>query len=94
MAIRRFFQNNNVNKVSLEDQENMLAELPAALRGEIVSYTHGAIIKGIIFFQEKSTDFQWKVLKNLQQFRITAGDTLYSEGDYAEESNVKVHLLL
>jgi hypothetical protein len=43
--------------MSLFDQKQLLNELPASIRAEVVSHTHSEIIKNIKFFENKEPDF-------------------------------------
>eukprot|EP00347_Sterkiella_histriomuscorum_P009438 403341214 len=90
--IKRFLENNNRDVTSLDDQERLLAELPPSLKSEVVSHTHGNIIQGIKFFQDKNPDFLWQVLPLLKNMKIYKGDILYSQGDHADESSVVMHI--
>ncbi|CDW71963.1 cation channel family protein [Stylonychia lemnae] len=83
--IKRFLENNNKDITSIDDQERLLNELPPSLKSEVVSHTHGNIISGIKFFQDKNPDFLWQVLPLLKNMKIYKGDTLYSQGDHADE---------
>lgn len=48
--ILHFIENSNKDAHSIEDQENLLQELPPSLKSEVVSHTHGNIITCIRFF--------------------------------------------
>jgi len=63
----------------------LLNELPANLRVEVLSHTHGEIIWNIKFFNGKGADFLWEILPLLRSMKVHAKDILYNQGDHAEE---------
>jgi hypothetical protein len=64
-----------------------LNDLPASLRSEVVSHTHGEIIKKINFFKErkKDPDFLWAILPLLRPIKLMPLDQLYTVGDHPDE---------
>jgi CRP-like cAMP-binding protein len=62
-----------------------LSEVPASLRAEVVGHTHAEIIRRIKFFSDKDPSFLFSILPLLKPMKIYAKDTLYCQGDYAEE---------
>jgi predicted transcriptional regulator len=68
--IRRHLENNHKHQNNLEDQEKLLNDLPASLRSEVVSHTHGSIINKINFFKDKDPDFLWAILPTLRPIMI------------------------
>jgi len=83
--IRRFLENNTNTRSTLSEQQELLNQLPASLRGEVIKCTQGHIIKKIKFFENKDSDFLWEFLPLLRQMKVYAKDILYSQGDTAEE---------
>lgn len=76
--IRRFIINNHKENHLLVDQMKLLNELPANLRFEVISHTHGDIIKKIKFFSNKGADFFWECLPLLKSMKVHAKDILYN----------------
>jgi CRP-like cAMP-binding protein len=59
--------------------------VPASLRAEVVSHTHKEIIKRIKFLSDKDAPFLFTILPLLKPMKVYPKDTLYQQGDYAEE---------
>mmetsp|Transcript_24313 Transcript_24313/g.23924 ORF Transcript_24313/g.23924 Transcript_24313/m.23924 type:complete len:481 (+) Transcript_24313:722-2164(+) len=83
--IKRHLEYNNKHQNNLEEQEKLLNDLPASLRSEVVSHTHGEIIKKVFFFKDKDPDFLWAILPSLRPIKLMPFDTLYAQGDHADE---------
>lgn len=49
--VKIFLENNHGDHLSLNNQKNLLSEVPASMRAEVVSHTHAEIIKRIRFFK-------------------------------------------
>lgn len=47
----------NQKEMSKNDQKQLLQELPASMRFEIVNHIHSDIIKNIVFFRDKPPEF-------------------------------------
>lgn len=67
------------------DQEELLNELPSSLRAEVIMHTHGEIIRRIKFFEDKNSNFLWKILPMLKPMRMFPEDVIYNQGDKSEE---------
>ena len=52
--IQRFLQNNHNEHLQKFDQEKLINELPSNLKSQIVSHTHGNIVRQLRFFDNKS----------------------------------------
>lgn len=78
-------ENNHNEHLSLFDQKQLLSEIPASLRAEVVSHTHGEIIRNIKFFNDKDPHFLFTILPALKPMKVYKKDVLYNQGDYAEE---------
>ena len=63
-------------------------DLPASLRSEVVSHTHGEIIKKINFFKDKDPDFLWAILPALRPIKLMPTDILYVRGNHSDESKL------
>jgi len=61
------------------------------LRGEIVTETHGEIVKKIRFFDDKEPEFVWAVLPLLKPMKVYKKDILYGQGDQSEEIFFIIH---
>lgn len=62
-----------------------LNKLPASLRSAILDHTHSDVIKNITFFQERELEFRYSCLGLLRRIKLSARETIYKEGDPAEE---------
>lgn len=76
--IKRFLENNHNEHLSLFDQKQLLSEIPASLRAEVVSHTHGEIIKNIKFFNDKDPHFLFSILPILKPMKVYRKDILYN----------------
>lgn len=83
--IKHYFTNHSKNHVTDQDWEELLMELPQALRTDVVQQTHGQIIQNIRFFKDKSQDFLMHVIPKLKRMNMFDNDILFSQGDKAEE---------
>jgi Cyclic nucleotide-binding domain len=83
--VKRFLENNHMDHLAMYDQKQLLSEVPACLRSEVVSHTHEEIIHRIKFFEEKSPPFLFAILPLLKPMKLYPKDTLYCQNDYAEE---------
>ncbi len=83
--MKRFLENNHGDHLSVEDQRKLLADVPASMRAEVVSHTHKEIIRRIKFLSDKDPPFLFTILPLLKPMKVYAADTLYYQGDYAEE---------
>ena len=60
--IKRFLCNNHEEHLQKFDQEKLINELPSNLKSQIVSHTHGEIVRQIRFLDNKSQEFIWQML--------------------------------
>jgi hypothetical protein len=60
--VKRFLENNHAEHISLYDQKQLLAEVPANLRAEVVSHTNAEIVHRIKFFNDKDPPFLFSIL--------------------------------
>ena len=67
------------------DKHSLFNELPKALRFEVVSSMYNGIYKEFPMFAKKDPSFTIFVMPLLKPLRISSGDYLYKEGDYADE---------
>ena len=83
--ITRYLENHNQDNDSLEEQEKLFMNLPPALRSEVIQLTQKNITKQIHFFNGKNKDFIRRVIPLLKPRKIYRFDSLFSQGDAAEE---------
>ena len=76
--IKQHLESNSKFSSTLDHQEKLLNELPASLRSEVITHTHGEIIQKINFFRDKDPDFLWAVLPILRPLKLLPNDILYS----------------
>ena len=65
---------------------DVLEELPASLKSEVLAYTHQKIFQNIHFFKDKEPEFLLSLLFSIKQFKIAKDEILYRSGEYASES--------
>lgn len=83
--IKRFLENNHHEQLHQLGQNRLLDALPANLRTQVVSHTHGEIVKKIRFFDDKPADFIWNILPLFSQMKVYKKDILYGQLDQPEE---------
>ena len=74
--IKRHIENNAIQKKYL-DSEKLLSELPLKLRDQIVSKTHGEVIKKFKFFQNRSSEFKSAIVHELKPTNLGHHELLY-----------------
>ncbi len=52
---------------------------------ELLNHTHGAIVSGLAFFEEKSWSFIWTTVPLLKPINFTDYEIVYREGDPPDE---------
>ena len=68
------------------DSEELLAELPTALRTQVMMYLHKNTLRNICFFWDKDPAFLGDVTSFIKKLRIGEGELIYKSGDPAEAS--------
>jgi hypothetical protein len=76
--IKRFLENNNTDVLSISEYKELLNELPASLRNEVVRQTYKDVIRNIKFFDQKDPDFLWAILPILKPMKVYSRDILYN----------------
>ena len=71
------------NFFSWVDKQQILSELPAAIRCEISLHMHGGIVKRINFFEDKDQTFIGSIVPLLQPCKARKDDMVYSKGLHA-----------
>jgi hypothetical protein len=83
--IKKHLESNSKFSHTKENQENLLNELPASLRSQVIHFTHGEIIQKINFFRDKDPDLLWEVLPILRPLKLLPNDILYTQGQHSDE---------
>jgi len=83
--VRKFIEANSKNSDNAEYQDALLKDLPSSLKTEVISHTHGEIIRRIIFFRDKDLAFLWKVMPMLKPLRVLIDDIIYNQQEKAKE---------
>ena len=68
------------------DQNELLDELPSALKNDVLNCTHKKILNSFSFFQNKPNPFIMKMLPKLAKLSLSVNEAIYREGDLADES--------
>jgi CRP-like cAMP-binding protein len=82
LKIKRIFEHNYENMIL--DEEFILQDLPADLRGQILIKAHGKIFDKINFFQNKEQSFILGLLNILKPIHLESNDIVYRENDLAD----------
>lgn len=84
--VRNAIRYNTVKRGTVwSDQNSLFAELPKALRYEIVTTMYGGIYRLFPFFSKRDAAFTAFVMPRLRPLKLASEDYLYREGDYADE---------
>ena len=83
-----FKRNSVASDYSYFDQNDLLAELPSALKNEILVCTHKKILETFAFFKNKPLSFVMDLLPKLTKITLSDNDILYRKKDLVEESNL------
>ena len=67
------------------DKHSLFNELPKALRFEVASSMYTGIYKEFPFFSKKDPSFTIFVMPLFKPLRVSSGEYIYKEGDYADE---------
>ena len=67
------------------DQNQLLSELPPALRSEIISATHKNILKSLLFFKNKPPQFAINLMPLFKHISLCKDEIVYRKGDLVEE---------
>ena len=86
--IKNFLENNYNELFSQQDEEQLLAELPASLREDVLFHRYEGLIKSIELLRtwnENNNEFVWELVPRLKKIKMEKDDTIYREGDFSEE---------
>ena len=92
--VRVFKRNAAKAYYSYFDQNNLLGELPSALRNEVLNSTHKKILDSFSFFRNKPIQFVMNILPNLTKISLSPNDVLYRKGDLIEEGSYIYYKLI
>ena len=67
------------------DQNEMLNELPTALRNEVLGVTHQNILSSFPFFKDKPPQFVLDILPMFHHISLTANEIIFRKGDWVGE---------
>ena len=67
------------------DQNDLLGELPSALKNEVLNCTHKKILDSFSFFKNKPPHFVLNILPKFTKMNLSPNDILYREGDLVDE---------
>ena len=67
------------------DQNDLLGELPSALKNEVLNCTHKKILDSFPFFKDKPPQFVLNVLPKFTKINLSSTDVLFRKGDLVEE---------
>ena len=79
--------NHELHLLSSMDTEELLSELPIALRTQVIMYLHKKTLSNIVFFWNKDPAFLTDVTSFIKKMKIGDGELIYKNGDPAEASN-------
>ena len=83
--VRKFIEANSRNSDDYNYQEDLLSQLPSSLRSEVISHTHGEIIRKIVFFRDKDISFLWVILPMLKPLRVLVDDIIFNQDEKSKE---------
>ena len=78
-------RNASTGYYSYFDQEELMDELPATLRNEVLSETHKNILGSFSFFKDKHPQFVIDVLPMFRHISLSKDEILFRKGDWVEE---------
>ena len=77
--------NHKASVYSVADQEELLGELPASLKAEIISMVYQKTFETIHFFNGKDPNFLLGLMPLLRHLVLNKREIAYSEGDLPED---------
>ena len=84
--LRVFKRNATSIYSSYFDQNELLQELPTALKNEVLNCTHKRILKSFAFFKNKPLGFVMDILPKFTKILLSPNEVLYRYGDIVDES--------
>ena len=97
MKIIQALTNNSAQGYStFFNQDELLQELPSALRNEVLNVTHRKILNSFSFFKDKPPQFVLDILPKFKHLTLPQDEALYREGDYVEEGidNIFIYIYI
>jgi len=84
--IRQFMINNFMDLFIKVDEEDLLNELPASLREEVLYRQYGSMVETIEILRVSSdNEFVWTIIQIASKINFENGDTIYYEDDFSED---------
>ena len=91
--IHRIFRRNAESLyTSYFDQNELLEELPSALKNEVLNSTHKNILNSLKFFKNKPISFVMDMLPKFTRTNLPTNEVLYRTGDIVDEGNLPTHI--
>jgi hyperpolarization activated cyclic nucleotide-gated potassium channel 1 len=78
LKIEKFLENNKNNQKQMSEGIELIRDLPAIIRSDLIYEMHGDIISQVKVFQGKDTEFLWRLFPHLKAIRTYFGDILYN----------------
>ena len=72
------------------DQDELLDELPAALKNEVMGITHKKILDSFSFFKGKSPQFVLDILSEFKHISLSPDEVVYRKGDWLEDGKLVI----
>ena len=82
--ITKFFENNQAIHSDIIDL-NLLADLPVAIKSEIMNFTHNEIISKISFLKSIKKNLLWLILPMMKPMRFFEKDWIYKQQEQPGE---------
>uniref|UniRef100_A0A7S3N8U7 Cyclic nucleotide-binding domain-containing protein n=1 Tax=Euplotes harpa TaxID=151035 RepID=A0A7S3N8U7_9SPIT len=82
--IKKFFENNQEADSDIIDP-NLLADLPVAIKSQIMNFTHQEIIDKISFLKSVKKNLLWLILPLMKPMRFFEKDTIYRQQEQPDE---------
>ena len=86
-----FKRNSAIGSYTNFDQNELLDELPTALKNDVLNCTHKKILDSFAFFKNKPSPFIMKMLPNFSKLSLSANEAIYRKGDMADESKRNIY---
>ena len=83
--IRMLKRNSSTAYLNYFDQDELLDELPSALRNEVLAVTHKKILETFGFFRGKPPQFVIDMIPLFKHISMSVDELLFRKADYVEE---------
>jgi len=78
VKIKKFLEVNNIDDMPIVQSKDLIEQLPAYIRSEVVRQSYIKIINKFRFLSNKDPDFLWAFLPILKPMQFYSKDILYS----------------